>query len=523
MIRRGSAAAVLALLAFACSDDDEPAAPGSDAFARLQAGLGGPAALAALETLRIVTSGARNIPNEGTRPADPPIEANTFTRTVSIDLVADALRVDTERNVAFLFPGMSSYSDVVRGNLGASTQPFFGAPLGALSSDKVAAIRRQETLLTPHLLLKGLTADSFTRQPNVMLDGVEHYRLVLQDEPAPLTFFIDAQTGTLSKLETTELDYFLRDSPVEIFFEGWAAAGDIVFPRQLRLARGGNTLFEADVTEVAANAALAPELFEFPGGAMPSFDAQLFERGELTHQWYYLLDSIGLPFSGIDTSITPFELGAGTEVVQLRGGSHHSFLVEQQSGIVLVDAPFHEDRGKALSEHIAQAYPGKPISHVVASHFHEDHAAGIREVLGSNPTAQLVVHESVRETWRAILAAPSTLRPDALARSPREVSILTVPDDAQLTLADPEHPLALYPLQSSHAEDLLLVHEPATNSVFVVDIYSPGLAYPAAADFAASLVEHAIPTANLQVVGGHGGEIHDYAQVQAQLPDAQQP
>ena len=92
-----------------------------------------------------------------------------------------------------------------------------------------------------------------------------------------------------------------------------------------------------------------------------------------------------------------------------------------------------------------------------------------------------------------------------------------------LTLADAEHPLTLYPLESSHAADLLLVHEPSTNSVFVVDIYSPGLAYPAAADFAASLVEHAIPTANLQVIGGHGGEVHDYAQVQAQLPQAQQP
>jgi hypothetical protein len=103
------------------------------------------------------------------------------------------------------------------------------------------------------------------------------------------------------------------------------------------------------------------------------------------------------------------------------------------------------------------------------------------------------------------------------------VSIVTVPDGGELTLADAEHTLVLYPLQSSHAEDLLLVHEESSNSVFVVDIYSPGLAYPAAADFAASLVEHAIPTADLQVAGGHGAEIHDYAQVQAQLTPAQQP
>jgi hypothetical protein len=190
-----------------------------------------------------------------------------------------------------------------------------------------------------------------------------------------------------------------------------AGRGDIVFPRKLRLARGGHTLLDENVTSVEVNGSFDADTFVFPNGAMPVFDQERFDRGELTHQWYYLLDSIGLPFNGIDTAITPRVLAEG--VLQLNGGSHHSFLVEQAAGVVLVDAPFYEDRGRALSQYIASNFPGKPITHVVASHFHEDHTAGIREVLGSNPTAQLVVHESVRDTWRTILAAPSTLRPDA--------------------------------------------------------------------------------------------------------------
>jgi glyoxylase-like metal-dependent hydrolase (beta-lactamase superfamily II) len=206
-------------------------------------------------------------------------------------------------------------------------------------------------------------------------------------------------------------------------------------------------------------------------------------------------------------------------VVQLLGGSHHSFLVEQQNGIVLVDAPLHQDRGHALSAYIASTFPGKPITHVVASHFHEDHVSGIRQVLGENPSAQLVVHASSEATWREILGKPSTLHPDALAETPRQVTILTVPDAAELTLADPTHAVTLYPLASEHAADLLFAREASTNTVFVVDVYSPGNATQLNADdFAASLVTHAIPTANLQIVGGHGGEIHDYAQLQAQLP-----
>jgi len=501
------AAAMLGALAFGCDDDEEEET--TSAFDQLVEGLGGQADLDALTGLRIEGSGVRNIPNEGELPANPPIQANSFERTVSLDLSGDALRVDTAKTVEFLFLGAAEYYDVVKGDLGASTEPFGGAPLGALSSDKTAAIRRQETLLTPHLLLKGLTAANFTTEPDVQVDGVAHHRLVLAGEPKPITLYVNATTGTLTKLETMELDFYMRDVKLEVFFSEWAASGNINFPRDLRLVRGGNTLLLEDVSEIAVNPAFAAGTFDFPGGVTPVLNQALLDRGELTHQWYYLLDSIGLPFSGIDTTITPKVLAPGVQ--QLLGNSHHSFVVEQAAGVVLVDAPFHEDRGKALSDYIATTFPGKPITHVVASHFHEDHVSGIREVLGANPSAKLVVHESTEATWRAILAAPSTLRPDALERAKRTVEIVTVPDAGSLTLADATNALTLYPVETEHAADLLMAHHAPSNSVFVVDIYSPGFAAQFNADdFKASLATHSIPTAALQIVGGHGTEVHDY-------------
>jgi glyoxylase-like metal-dependent hydrolase (beta-lactamase superfamily II) len=514
----------IALLALACTDEKETPQteveqikPGQSALEKLVIGLGGQEDLDALQGLRLEGSGTRHIPHEGQRPADAPAEANRFERTVSVDLAASALRVDTNRTVEILFPGTSIYRDVVRDNLGASTEPFFGTPLGALGSDKAAAIQRQETLLTPQLLWKSLTPASLTTSPDVELDGVTHHRLVSPTGPAPLTLFVNAQTGRLSKLQTMEHDFYMRDVVLEVYFSDWAPADDIAFPRKLRVVRDGLTLFEETVTEVATNPEFEANWFDFPAGAMPAFDEALFTRGELSHQWYFLLDSLGLPFSGVDVAITPKELGAG--VLQLLGGSHHSFLVEQQSGIVLVDAPLHEDRGHALSQFITSRFPGKAITHIVASHFHEDHVSGIRQVLGENPSAQLVVHESVEATWREILARPSLLHPDALAQAPRDVSILTVPDAGELTLPDSGHPLTLYPLASEHAVDLLFAHEESTNTVFVVDVYSPGNPVQLNADdFAASLVTHAIPTPNLKIVGGHGGEVHDLAALQAQLP-----
>jgi len=511
----------LLALAAACGDEDkDPDQPGDEsAKDQLIAALGGQEALDAIEGLRVEGDGSRFIPNEGRTPDDQAIEANTFERTLSVNFDDDALRVDTSRDVEFLLPASQEYSDIVRGNLGASTQPFGGAPLGALNSDKTASIRRQELLLTPQLLVRALEGATITEMDDAPLDGVNQRRIGVSTDPdvPSLLLHINAETGTLTKLETSELDFYQRDSALEIFYEDWQDAGTTAFPRSLRVVRGGHTLFTEDVTNVEVNPTFAADTFEFPAGVTPAFNADLYARGQLSSQWYYLLDAIGLPFSGIDTSINPLEVGPG--VFQLVGGSHHSFLVEQGEGLVLVDAPFYEERGAALVDFAEAEFPGKPIRYIVASHFHEDHVSGVREVLGLTD-ATLVVQASVEDFWRTLLDAPSDLKPDALATTPRDVEILTVPDGGEVVLEDATLPVNLYHLATAHADDMILTHEPASNSIFVVDIYSPGFLYPAPADLNASIAEHAIPTADLKIVGGHGGEIHDYADLQANLTPA---
>jgi glyoxylase-like metal-dependent hydrolase (beta-lactamase superfamily II) len=507
---------LLALCAACGDEDEETPQPSESAKDQLIAALGGQDALDAINGLAIVGTGLRFIPNEGNAPTDEAIEANTFDRTVAIDFEQDALRVDTSRAVEFLLPATEQYSSVVRGNLGASTQLFFGAPLGPLSSDKTASIRRQELLLTPQLLVQELAGATITEMDDATFQGANQHRISasFSDGRPSWLLHINAETGRLTKLETSELDFYQRDTTLVISYNDWQAAATTAFPRSLSVERGSQELFTEEVTAVTVNPTFSADTFEFPGAATPVFDAELYARGQLSSQWYYLLDSVGLPFSGIDTSITPVELGAG--VFQLRGGSHHSLLVEQSDGLVLVDAPFYEERGDALVDYAATAFPNKPIKYVVASHFHEDHVSGIREVLGRTD-ATLVVQASVENFWRELLEAPSDLKPDALATTPRDVAILTVPNGGERILEDATRPLTLYHVATQHAADLLLAHEPASNTVFVVDIYSPGFLYPAPADLDASIKEHAIPTAALQIAGGHGGEIHTYAQLQTNL------
>lgn len=510
MRKLGFGAMALAFAALGCSDDgDEQQTP----MGALAEALGGQGNVAALEGLRLQGTGTRHIPHEGFTPEDAPTEANTFTRTVSIDFEDDQLRVDTARDIQFLFPGSQAYSDIVQGNLGASTQPFFGTPLGALSSDKVASIRRQEALLTPQLLLRMLDAEDVTMEEDVTMAGETYHRYMWSGAPAPIVFYVNADDNELAMIETMELDFYKRDVKLQVMFSDWETEGSIKFPGSRRVIRDSLELFTEQVSSVTVDPDFDADAFEFPAGVVPEFNEALYARGMLSHQWYFLLDSLGLPFSGIDVAITPRAIAEG--VWQLQGGSHHSLLIEQADGLVLVDAPLYDDRGAALASYIARAIPGKSIKYVVASHFHEDHVSGIRDVLGRNPDAALVVYESSASAWREILDAPSTLKPDALAQNPRRVTISSVTAQGA-ELPDAEHPVVLQHITTDHASDMLLVRERTSNTVFVVDIYSPGNAGQLGArDFLTALTDNEIPQEGLKVVGGHGGETHDFADVQA--------
>jgi len=503
-----------------CPADDEGGDPPSPADAvadELIEALGGQETFDGLAGFRLQATGSRFIPHEGVNPDDPPIQANTFQRTIAFDLVNDALRVDTAREVLFLFLGMSSYVDIIRGDLGTTTQGFPGGPpLVNLSSDKVASIRMQEMLMNPHALVARFAPAGFESGGDAPLEGVLHHRLIAMGSPRPLTLFVNADTGQLTKVATTEHDFYLRDVTLEVEYTNWqTTATGVAYPGTVELIRDGDVLISQQVSGFETNPAFAAGTFDFPTDATPMLDAELFARGTMVSQWYYLLDSIGLPFFGVDTGITPVEVVEGVQ--QLQGGSHHSFVVEQEEGLVLVDAPLHEDRGDALIAYLDDEFDGKPITHVVASHFHEDHTSGIRQVLGATD-AVLVVHESVVDLWEELLTRPSTISPDALASAPREVEIVTVPDDGDLTLEDATHPVTFYDMNSGHANDLIMAYEPSSNTVFVVDIYSPGFeAQFAAPDLDTTIVDNDIPTDELNILGGHGGLMHTYDDLQGFL------
>ncbi len=223
--------------------------------------------------------------------------------------------------------------------------------------------------------------------------------------------------------------------------------------------------------------------------------------------------SIGFPRAGQDTNVDTEELAPG--VHHVRGGSHHSLVIEQDGGLVVVEAPMHELRSEAVIGWIESTFPGQPITHVVATHHHTDHTAGLRAYVARGAT--LVVHQAARDFFAGIMARASTLRPDALAENPQIASIDTMPADGSYTIGDGERSVVIYPLADPHAADMIFAYVPDAGIAFASDTYSPNPNAPAGPG--GQLLQDAIEAAGVDVsliAGGHGGTI-DYATFQSSL------
>lgn len=508
------------LLAAACDGDPGPAGaagpagpqgpaggldPALSATDKLVTALGGKPAVTGLTTLTATVTGERFLLDEGYLPDDPSAPAATFQVAVRWDLVAGHLRLDYQRAVGAPFAGTYTYTELLRADGGWRTgiDNLFQAPGGALPSERWASARRQQVLLHPEVIARGLASGKLTATDAGVgvIGGVLHHRLAVADPVAPLTLWIEVGTGRLSKLTTIENEHLRADVPVEVLYSDWTAAGGgVSVPRRAVITVDGEVVHDELRGAITANAAIPAATFTVPDGGQPAIVADEARRGERTHQFFEMFSSVGIPLAGGQTAIQASELAPG--VWHVAGGSHNSLVVEQAAGVVVVEAPLYAARSEAVLAWIATQFPGKPVSHVIATHFHGDHAAGLRTFVAAG--VAMVAGDPALGLYRRVFGARRTIEPDRLATAPRLPVLRGVAPGGHLTLADASHPVEVYTVTTTHAADMLVAV--AGGVLFVSDLFSPGIpASPAALrELRQAITEHpAIPVARL--AGGHGG------------------
>lgn len=478
---------VVVLAALGCNPDDGGDTDTTSLSALDQAveAMGGEDALTGLERLRISASGSRSLDYEGMTPSDL-YEVTTYSSTVLHDLTTDDLRVDMTRTLLFealqFFPE-ETYSMVLTGEVGGLTdQVGFFSP-GALPSANVGALRQQRRLFSPHVLLRDALSDpaSVVEEGEETFDGRDHRILTLTEDGVEIRLFVDADTGFISKLETLENSPVLRDVPIEVRYDDWEVHDTLAVPGKVELytieglvQEEVRSAVEVEPDDVAADA------FELPAEAgTPQVDSDLYAFGRLTHEvveGFFQIWGAFTPGGAFETS----ELAPG---VTLLASGYNSVAVEVDDSLVLLEAPLSPDHGSAIVAELDASFPGKPITHVIQSHHHQDHSGGVRSLAAAGAT--LVVGPGVGPFYEDILAAPSTLRPDALSQAPTSTTVEEVAEDGTRVIAGADTTITAYHLSANaHSKDMLITVVDTGDARFVyeADLYNAGFGFTVVVD-----------------------------------------
>ena len=304
---------------------------------------------------------------------------------------------------------------------------------------------------------------------NTVINEQEYLTFSINDKVYPITFFVNKESGLIDKISTMEWDVVYGDIEIEVRFNDWDLSQDIPFPMTVRMSQGGAPRWEIRRDSVQINPSFSGDHFDRPGDLKYVHNESFARRGWEVSQtmrmftlsgayrpklkWDKLSDGIhylsALPLDGI-----------------------YTLVIEQQNGVVVVEPGMNDLKGEEVAKWINANIPNKPITHIIPTHHHNDHGAGIRPYIAEG--ADLVVHESAIDFYRAQINRPkSSVVIDALDRlQPREAeSIIGVSSSKPYLIDDPERPVTVYPVMNGHVEDMTVSLVGNVNMLYAGDLY----------------------------------------------------
>ncbi|HMB73842.1 MAG TPA: hypothetical protein VKQ06_09740 [Gammaproteobacteria bacterium] len=121
-----------------------------------------------------------------------------------------------------------------------------------------------------------------------------------------------------------------------------------------------------------------------------------------------------------------------------------------------------------IIERARSLVPGKPLTHYIASHHHDDHSSGLRTAVAEGLT--VISHRANEGIYREIASRPAPNFPDQLHRNPQPFRFAGVVD-GHLQLQDDERTLDIYQvIGHNHMASAVFAYDPNAKVMIESDI-----------------------------------------------------
>lgn len=449
-------AALSAALAACASPPIDPTplessfAKGRDLLSAAVQAHGGEARIGAVTAARLHLAGELSTGLQGPRPEAilQPTKEGDFDIRVVIDLANNRYRSGGEQQAmgGFDLPFTSIWSDGTLKFVNAFPPSVTRLPIGDADEgrEQVAGIGMR---MQPPLLLKVATQ----RMASVRDEGSGQLgerpvrRLGFNaDKNTRVTLLIDAATHRVLGLEQ-----LAGDPLAGVTTTRWVYADDqhvdgLLLPRRASVQRRGIEFINVTLLDARFDASAQVNDEDF------AVDPRLAAR--------------------IVPPLAVEELRPGLwEVSNAGRGNYRVHFVELADRVVAYDAPVSPAVTRAVIAKMREKVPGKPISHVVLSHFHDDHVGGARALAEAG--AILVTTADARPVIERLMRAPAPLAGLADVTPVPELRFELVGDELEIGSA--ARPLKVVNAEGSpHVNRMLVLHDVANRVAMAADMYS---------------------------------------------------
>jgi len=258
-----------------------------------------------------------------------------------------------------------------------------------------------------------------------------------------LTGYISNQ-NLITKVETRVDHAVAGDLLVEFEYSGYQNMNGLQVPTRVVQRQAGLVTFDASIESATANPPTLAELLAPPSGGAPAPAA--------------LQPSASAP---------PVErIGDGVFKI---GGNYVSLAVDMGDHILVVESGQSDARGMAVMAAARQAIPNKPITFVVNSHAHFDHASGLAAAVAEGAT--ILTHRNNEQVLERLLSGSRSLVGDSLSKvTNRRTDVVVGVGDRDVRKGTNGKIVELHHIPNEHSDGMLAVLLPAEKVLWTADI-----------------------------------------------------